>query len=129
MKLEHCALTCRSAEEADSFFTGLLGLKKLREFTIPKDLAGEIFGERSDRDVVRYGNRDFDLEVFITGEEYEEKRTLSHLCLEVEDGEAFIEKARQMKYDTKKIPRSDGRSYYLFVRDASGNLYEIKQIQ
>ena len=129
MKLEHCALTCRSAEEAESFFSGLLGLKKLRAFTIPGGLAGEIFGENSDRDVVRYGNQDFDVEVFLVGKTSEEKLTFSHLCLEVEDREAFYEKAREMKFETKKIPRPDGNGYHLFVRDASGNLYEIKQIQ
>ena len=42
MKLEHTALTYRSAQEADNFFSGLLGLEKLREFTIPRDLAGEM---------------------------------------------------------------------------------------
>jgi catechol 2,3-dioxygenase-like lactoylglutathione lyase family enzyme len=126
MKLEHCALTCFSAEEADRFFSGLLGLNKLRAFTIPGGLANDIFGESSDRDVVRYGNQDFDVEVFLLGKTSKEKLTFSHLCLQVEDREAFYEKAQQMNVEAKKIPRPDGNGYHLFVRDPTGNLYEIK---
>ncbi|MFW9951877.1 MAG: VOC family protein [Candidatus Thorarchaeota archaeon] len=126
MRIEHFAIASRSEEDSKNFFSELLGLKKVREFTVSAELMEQFFGVKKEHKVIRYQNDKMEVEVFITNDESSVKDILTHICVIVEDKVKLIEKAEPMGYKFIKVPRKDSDDFYLFLKDSFGNLYEIK---
>ncbi len=126
MRINHCTIAFNSKEESNKFFVDFLGLEELRSFTAPKDLMKEIFGIYKDIDIIRYGDNNIDIEVFLIDDPSEKKGSFNHIGLKVEDRDSLVDKADKMRIESIVIPRNDSGSYYLFIRDSYGNLYEIK---
>ncbi|MDQ1334177.1 MAG: hypothetical protein QG552_1127 [Thermodesulfobacteriota bacterium] len=124
MKLNHVALVASSQEHADRFYEGLLKLKKIKVSRLTRDLAVQVFGFDLECPFILYGNEQFGLEVFVTDQMAVGSMTVSHICLQVEDREAFITECRSAGVEVLLIPR--GESQLCFVRDLDGNLFEIK---
>ena len=124
MKLHHAAVAARTEENADTFFQGLLGLGRIKASTLQADLASRIFGIDCECGLLLYGNEDFAVEVIVTDPLPEQKETFTHLCLEVEEREKFIERCRSAGLEIRLVPK--GESLLCFIRDLDGNLYEIK---
>jgi len=51
----------------------------------------------------------------------------NHIGLIIEDRDKLLDKAKAMGYETMIHPR-DPDSYFLFIKDIYGNLYEIKEM-
>lgn len=124
MILHHAAVAARTKENADTFFQGLLGLSRKKASTLKSDLAFRIFGIDAECGLLLYGNEDFTVEVIVTNPLPEQKETFTHLCLEVEEREKFIERCRSAGLEIRLVPK--GESLVCFVKDLDGNLYEIK---
>ncbi|MDY6831457.1 MAG: VOC family protein [Thermodesulfobacteriota bacterium] len=125
MKLHHIGIACRSSSAGDRFYRDLLGLKKKRERTVPGEVIKAIFGIDRDARIIEYGNATMLLEVFVLPG-LEEYHPVSHLCLEVNNRAAFLEKCATMGFGVRQIPKTDGTAI-VFVRDDDGNQYEIKE--
>jgi hypothetical protein len=128
IKFEHIAIGYNSEEEADKFFIHLLGLNKIRSKSVSPDLMEKFFGIYREQKFVVYGKGDANLEVFITNDNSKAKDIFTHSCLLIEDRDEFVEKANSMGFNVVKVPRKDSEGYYLFIKDAFQNLYEIKEI-
>ncbi|GAG59308.1 unnamed protein product [marine sediment metagenome] len=126
MKIEHLAVSSNSEEDSDNFFIKLLGLKKLRSFVVSSDLMEQFFKVEKEHKVIRYGNEEVSVEVFITDDKSKVLDKFTHMCLVIEDRAKLIDVARQMNYEVIKVPRKDSDVFYLFLKDKFGNLYEIK---
>ncbi len=126
MKIEHLAVSSNSEEDSDNFFIKLLGLKKLRSFVVSSDLMEQFFKVKKEHKVIRYGNEEVSVEVFITDDKSKVLDKFTHMCLVIEDRAKLIDVARQMNYEVIKVPRKDSDVFYLFLKDKFGNLYEIK---
>ncbi len=126
MKIEHLAVSSNSEEDSDNFFVELLGLKKLRSFVVASDLMEKFFKVKKEHKVIRYGNEEVSVEVFITDDKSKTLDKFTHMCLVIEDRAKLIDMARQMNYEVIKVPRKDSDVFYLFLKDKFGNLYEIK---
>ncbi len=126
MKIEHLAVSSNSEEDSDNFFVELLGLKKLRSFVVARDLMEQFFKVKKEHKVIRYGNEEVSVEVFITDDKSKTLDKFTHMCLVIEDRAKLIDMARQMNYEVIKVPRKDSDVFYLFLKDKFGNLYEIK---
>jgi catechol 2,3-dioxygenase-like lactoylglutathione lyase family enzyme len=124
MRLGHVALTCSSHENAGGFYEGILGLRKIKTFLLTKDLAQRIFDVSCESQVIVYGNEDLAVEVFVAEQTPETKPPFVHLCLEVEDRQAFVENCLAMGVAVSHVPK--GEALLTFVRDYDGNLFEIK---
>ena len=127
MLLNHIALFCSSEEESDSFYCRLLGLKKVNSRLLPSTLAEEIFGIRDELQLINYKNDDISIEVFIGNDKYSDASKIGHVCVEVDDREAFIKEYEAMNLTINKILRDE--SFLLFIKDFDGNLFEIKEKQ
>ena len=127
MKIEHVAIGYNSEEEADKFFSDLLGLKKIRSKSVSEDLMQSFFGVKKKSKFVIYGDKDSSFEVFITNDDSKAHDIYSHFCLLIENRDEFVAKASSMGFDVIKVPRKEGEGYYLFVKDIFDNLYEIKE--
>jgi len=126
MKIEHIAVGSNSEEKADKFFINLLELKKLRDFAVPDDLMEEFFGVRKEQRIVRYGNDEVSIEVFITDDKNQALDRFTHTCLIIEDRIKLIERAKKLNFEVIQVTRKDSDSFYLFLKDFYGNLFEIK---
>ncbi len=122
IKTDHIALQYHDKKEAETFFCGVLGLNKEREFTIPADMADSIFSINKDVDGVIYSNKNARFEIFFT--EKKPKIAYEHICLNVKDKEEIINLCRKYGVEVKNIKRGEKR--LLFIRDFNGYLYEIK---
>ena len=123
--LHHVALRCSDKQKAEIFFTKILGLTRAKSFTISDDLSCSIFGIKKSVEIEVYEDGTTRFEVFIdsTGQ----KTGYEHTCIEVSDGEEFVSRCNKYGIEPALI-KKDGRDL-LFVRDFSGNLYEVKEKQ
>ncbi len=128
IKLDHVAVGSNSEQEADKFFTELLGLKKTRSFTVSADLMESFFGVKNEQLTIRYGEGSLSFEVFITNNAENARDTFTHPCLSIENRNEFLSRATSLGFPIIKVPRKDSDNYYLFIKDLFDNLYEIKEI-
>jgi catechol 2,3-dioxygenase-like lactoylglutathione lyase family enzyme len=121
MKLEHVALTISDEEEIGYFYQNILGLHKIRDFILKKDLAREIFGIDKETKVFLLQKNELLLELFLMPEQY--SHDFKHICISIKNREELIEKAEQNAYQCIRIKRE--KSDLIFMKDKSGNIFEI----
>ena len=101
-------------------------MDKVRNFFVSSDLMNQFFEVMKEQKIIRYESQKISAEVFITDDKSTSKDIFTHICLTVDNRDEFVNKANKMGYKVNKVPRKDKDSYYLFVKDNYGNLYEIK---
>jgi len=124
MVLEHVALVCGSKENSDKFYEKLLGLTKINSKILPRELSRQIFDLDSELQVINYADDTTRFEIFINSKESSDVKRIEHVCLEIEDMEAFIKKCHAMEAEILQIQKGD--RLLLFIKDFDGNLFEIK---
>ena len=124
MILRHVALTSSSEEKSDKFYQALLGLKKSKPKTIPPALSKALFDINSELKIINYLDEHLHFEIFITSHNNSSVRRIEHVCLEVDDLAAFLEKCRTLQVKIVQVPRED--KLLTFISDDDGNLFEIK---
>jgi catechol 2,3-dioxygenase-like lactoylglutathione lyase family enzyme len=126
MRIGHIALVSSSEEKANRFYKDGLGLKELRSTIIPASLSKSLFGIDQEFRVIDFGNEQIKFEVFIVNHEgVLPSRKVDHICLEVEDREAFLKKCKEMGFEVPLVPKGD--SLVIFLKDGESNLFEIKE--
>jgi catechol 2,3-dioxygenase-like lactoylglutathione lyase family enzyme len=123
VKTNHIAILYSDRKKAETFFIKILGLKFNKTFTLSKELSNNIFNINEEVSVDVYRNNDSYFEVFIT--KLRTEHSYEHICIEVDDKEKFVKTCKKYKIKPKYVKKSD--KYLLFIRDFSGNLYEIKE--
>ena len=126
MSIEHIAVASNSEEDSDNFIIGLLELERTRDFVVSEDLMKNLFNIKKEQKIIRYGNKNLDVEVFITNDSSKALDTWTHTCILIQDREKLVEKAKERGYQIIQVPRKDSHNYYLFLKDGYGNRYEIK---
>ena len=124
MLLKHVALVCSSEEKSDKFYESLLGLKKVRSKMIPSTLSKQIFNLDSEFKIIDYAVDEIHFEVFISNQKVADDKKIEHICLEVDNLEAFLNKCNDMGVKILQIPKEKG--FLTFISDYDGNLFEIK---
>jgi catechol 2,3-dioxygenase-like lactoylglutathione lyase family enzyme len=125
MNIRHVALVCRSEERADQFFGNLLGLKKSEPKILSLALSEAIFQVSSELKMVSYSNDHVYFEIFIDRQAQSKGRPIEHVCLEVQDLPAFLQKCHRLNVEILQIPKDDYLLY--FIRDFDNNLFELKE--
>ena len=125
MKLKHVGLVYRSEANADRFLCDVLGLRKSEPKTLSRELGQSIFNNDRELTMVNYTDDSLQFEVFIDSLHPGHMRRVEHVCLEVEDMRAFLERCGRAGVSIRRVPRGD--SLLVFVCDADNNLFEIKE--
>ncbi|MEA2055701.1 MAG: VOC family protein [Candidatus Thermoplasmatota archaeon] len=120
--LNHVALQCDNGKKAEIFFTKVLEIPLERSFDIPAKLSNAIFGINEDVDVQVYDNRKTRFEIFVTKKTKE--KSFVHTCIEVDDKNKFISRCKDNGIEPIVVKKRE--KTLLFVKDYSGNLFEIK---
>lgn len=125
MNLEHIALTIADHKEIKKFYQEILGFAEIRSFILQKELAMEIFGIKKETNVFHIQKDDLLLELFLMPERFE--HVYNHLCISVPNREAMVKKAIKDGYECIRVSRQ--HFDMIFLKDKSGNVFEVKQIQ
>ncbi len=127
--IDHIAIAANSESDSDLFFIQLLGLKKIREKIVSAELMEKFFGVNRKHKFVSYGGETMNFEVFITEDNTKAKDVYTHSCLFIDNRDKFVDKAASLGFTVIRVPRDDGNGYFLFIKDAFQNLYEIKETE
>lgn len=123
MNLEHIALTITDRKEIEIFYQKILGFSEVRSFILQEDLAREIFGIEKESRVYHLQNDSLLMELFLMPERFE--HFYNHICISIPNREEIVYKADQYAYECIRIRRQN--SDMIFIKDRSGNIFEIKQ--
>ena len=119
--LQHIAVNYKDKQKADTFFTKVLNLNLIKSFTLNSNLTKQIFNIFQQVDVLVYGNNHTIFEVFITHKDI--IHIFDHICIKVNNRKEFINRCK--KYGLKPFQIKKEEKKLLFVKDFSGNLFEI----
>ncbi len=122
VKLNHIALQSTSIEKSDLFFSKILGIPKIREFKLSKELSEKIFDLPTEVTVCVYDNEKCKFEVFITKKK--QNFSFNHVCIEINNREELIKKCKLNNLEVRLVEKKD--KTLLFIKDFFGNIYEIK---
>lgn len=126
MLLNHIGLVNQDEENAILFYQDFLRLDKTRDFMVSAELAQQLFGISREIKVLVFEKETFKIEVFIFPEYTDSSPHLHHLGLSVDSLNKFIDKA--VKKGIQVITGNHAGKTVYFIKDFSGNLVEIKQI-
>lgn len=122
MKLEHIAISIESSDEIINFYHNILGMKQIRDFVIDKSLTAKLFNVDENLPVYLMQRDDLVLEIFI---HKQNRESVKHLCIAVENRENLIRELQEKGYQTIIIERE--QHDLVFIKDKSENIFEIKQ--
>jgi catechol 2,3-dioxygenase-like lactoylglutathione lyase family enzyme len=121
--LLHAGLEGDDENTTDEFYVEVLGMVKKDGFVVPAKLGKSLFGVDKEIEVLIYGKENLELEVFVTGRT--QKTAYTHLCIDVDDRKAFVEKCKEHGIEPASGMKVDRE--IIFIKDLSGNLFEIKE--
>ena len=120
--VQHVGLEYSHKEIADLFFLEILGLEKVKTTSLPRVLSFSIFGIDDIVEMVSYANETSRFEVFIHSKRRE--HSFDHVGLKVPDKVEFVVRCKKHRLKPFFVQKNDKQ--LLFVRDFSGNLFEIQ---
>lgn len=122
MKLKHIALSVKKTDIGE-FYQDVMKFEVARTFVLNNSLARNIFGIEKEIPVTQMSNGFVDLELFEYP--YEQTGDFDHICLESTAPEMVFMRAKNAGYDY--YIHKGGRGITYFIRDGSGNLFEVKE--
>lgn len=121
--IKHVGIQNNDRESARIFFKEILGLDFKKTFSLSNDLSNKIFGIDEDVKIDVYENDYSYFEVFITKNNPNNK--YQHICIKIENKKQLIDKCKC--HGLEPIVVNKNGKKLLFIRDFSGNLYEVKE--
>jgi catechol 2,3-dioxygenase-like lactoylglutathione lyase family enzyme len=122
---QHLGLSITAEADIREFYQNILGLKIQKEFVLKRELARKLF--RQDREIkVIAGNiGNLYVELFLIDADHQP--VCEHICLISENRNRLVSACQTSKYPVTIIKREPFD--FVFIRDNSGNLFEIKEVQ
>lgn len=115
-------MECNDENNANLFFKNILGLEFNKKICISETLSEIIFGIKQPVEILVYENNKVRFEIFINKRILE--NSYNHICLYIENKDEFLNRCNEFKVEIIKT-RKNGKNL-LFIKDFSGNLFEIK---
>ena len=125
MKLLHVGLAASSQERADRFYADLLGLEKAEPKTLPAEIGRALFGVDHELTILNYTGPAAHFEVFVCPAAATPATRIEHACIAVENLSGFLRRCETAEVEIIRVPK--GESLITFIKDADGNLFEIKE--
>lgn len=126
--LQHVCIRVSNLKQAEVFYSGFLGLKKLNEFTLSVEHAQTLFQIPQACKFISFECPDGGgLEIFTTAGKPAPPALGSHFCLGIYHRNEIVEKLLQANVTVREIAR-EGRKI-IFVLDPDENLIELKDLE
>ncbi len=119
--VHHVTVECSDVKTADTFFIVVLGIPKVKSTLLSRELCLPIFNVDTPVQMETYDNGKMRVEAFITPRPVHPSYV--HIGIAVDSKEQFLLRCQQHGLAPFFVEKN-GRQL-LFVRDYSGNLYEI----
>jgi extradiol dioxygenase family protein len=119
--IQHVAMEYVDVSSADTFFIKVLGIPKVKSTLLPQELSASIFNISRTVQMETYDNGTTRVEVFITPEPV--KSSFVHIGIAVDHASEFITRCQQQGLQPFFVQKE--KKQLLFVRDFSGNLFEV----
>ncbi|HCL00582.1 MAG TPA: hypothetical protein DHW42_10835 [Candidatus Marinimicrobia bacterium] len=123
MNFQHLGLTVAEESDIREFYQDILKMDIQREFTLNRRQARQIFNEDRDIKIVVGTIGDLSVELFMADEKC--KTVCEHVCISVADRQAVIDACQANNFPITIIERKPFD--IVFIRDKTGNLFEIKE--
>ncbi len=123
MQWNHVGLNIGHREEIENFYREILGFKLLRTFPITGELSRQIFQIDEGTQATLMNRGDVTVELFLCTEN--RPGGYAHLCIDVENREEIVRKCLLKGYPVFRKKRDKGD--LIFIRDLSGNIFELKE--
>jgi len=121
--LEHIGITINEESDIQAFYKDLLGLEEVQKFELYKDLSEKLFGISNAVSVTHLSSEDLFLELFLTDRN---KIRFTIIFAFLFGTETLLSKKQNLwGFSLTQIKR-ESRDGLLFIRDKSGNIFEIK---
>lgn len=127
MKLDHVGYVTNDPELFESFWVKIIGFKKVWESELTDDLADTLFNTEGAK-CLRYKKEEMTLEVHVPKQLTDDcgqpffKSGINHICLFVEDREAFL---KQYPFTIHRYHNPGGWDN-IFIRDFENNWIELR---
>ena len=125
MKFEHLGITINDVNEVTNFYENIFKMNKIRSFKLNANLAEKIFNIPQSTEVYLMQNDHVVIELFVYNET---KRTyFDHFCLSFDDRQDVVKKAMENGYEV--IIKEREKFDLTFIKDNTGNIFEIKELK
>jgi len=121
----HTGITSSCIENADRFFSGILGMTKSEPKETPAPVCNTLFGIQEAITRVNYTGEQCQFEVFIRRTDKTDIPVIAHTCIAVPDLKIFLDTCRTGNIEIKEF--NTGAKNITFIKDYDGNLYELQQ--
>jgi catechol 2,3-dioxygenase-like lactoylglutathione lyase family enzyme len=120
---QHLGLSIVKESDIREFYQDILGLEIRRKFFLQREIASQVFQQDREIAVVAGMIGNLYLEIFLINE----KSTLGceHICLTIPDRAKLVARCRSKHFPVTVIRREP--LDLIFIQDASGNRFEVKQ--
>lgn len=123
--LRHIAIHINDEEEIEHFYQKILGFEVIKTYQFYTDAAQKLYSTQESIPVYRLQRFEVKLEVFVCPKPI--NPGLAHIALEYWKAHELLERAKTAGYEVIEYVKRPGKKGY-FVKDKSGNIFEIKQI-
>lgn len=120
----HAAITFSTEEYAQRIMGDLFGFTVIKAFDVGAELCQALFAFERGARLIQYDAGDAAIEVFIDPDRPSPRGRFDHLCFEVDEMDAFLDRAVSMGLEVRRF--FTGAKDVVFIRDEDDNLYEIK---
>ena len=120
--IEHVALQNKNKNDAIVFYRDVLDLSLIKSFSLNEELSKSIFSINKSVEVLVFEGDNSKFEIFISNINL--NLNFNHICIIIDDVEGFFMKCNKNNIKPYKVVK--GEKELLFIRDHSGNLFEIK---
>ena len=121
--LHHIGVQCKNKEQTILFYQKILGLDLVKSFFLDPEISYSIFNILRNVEVLAFQNDAVYIEVFIGDGPY--KPDYNHTCIVVENIKNFIAQCESFNVESFSVKK--GEKLLWFIKDFSGNLFEIKE--
>lgn len=123
MNFEHIAIAVENNNEIVNFYQDILGMERVRDFILDKNMAQKIFGIKNHIPVFLMKKGKLVFEIFINKQT--PNLVVNHICFSLDNRNVLIKNAQAKGYQTIIIERE--QLDLVFIKDKSGNIFEIKE--
>ncbi|MEA1986461.1 MAG: VOC family protein [Candidatus Marinimicrobia bacterium] len=123
MELQHIGISISDEKEIVNFYQNILDMKILRKFLLSAKLGKKIFNIEKETEIFLMGKDKLIIEIFIN--KNNTNKNFNHICFSTTDRELLISKAEKNNYECIR----EEREHYdlIFIKDNTGNIFEIKE--
>ena len=123
MKFKHLGITINNANEIADFYENVFEMEKVRVFELNSNLCKKFFKIPQSVEIHLMKKDDVEIELFIRQEL--KQPSFEHFCLSFADRKKIVERAIENDYEV--IIEERKNFDIIFIKDHSGNIFEIKE--